>query len=374
MVEKQSLSKSTVGRYRTIVDRFTDCKLTIPLSALLLSDGRPGHFNLAEGILAAAQRLRPVAITRLEVRRGQWPGVILAAWSNSGKAPASLLRLVHDLERAALPKADLVVSAGAETLAANVACARILGAANIFYGSLRRFNPAAFSLALTSYANDCWHPHQAFALKPSPAALLAWQRRAADTTRSINTIGLLIGGQSGETTYSDADWQRLLDIITAIGARGFRWYVANSRRTPPDIGDRLTVLAADRQSPIARFIDARLPDAPTLMPVLEQAALCFVTDDSSSMVSEAIAAGLPVVGLCPADHHLNERERGYRKTLQDNGWYAARSLTTPAEELIDTALRLTPRTEDPASDIAGLLTSRLPRLFLGGPFPYKRLE
>lgn len=339
--------------------------MTTPLSALLLSDGRPGHFNLAEGILAAARRLRPVAIVRLEVRRGHWPGSILAAWSNSGKAPGSLLRLAHRLERATLPKADLVVSAGAETLAANVACTRILGAANIFYGSLRRFDPAAFSLALTSYASDCRHPHQAFALKPSPAALLAWQRRAAPATRSAKTIGLLIGGSSGETTYSDVDWQQLFNLITAAGARGFRWQVANSRRTPTAIGDRLAALAADRQSPIERFIDARLPDAPSLMPILAHTALCFVSDDSSSMVSEAVAAGLPVVGLCPADHRLNERERGYRQTLQDSGWYAARSLTIPAEELIDTALRLTPRTEDPASDIARLLTTRLPRLFLG---------
>jgi uncharacterized protein len=32
------------------------------MKALLLSDGKPGHYHLAEGVLAAVQRVRPVEI------------------------------------------------------------------------------------------------------------------------------------------------------------------------------------------------------------------------------------------------------------------------------------------------------------------------
>ena len=35
------------------------------LTALLLSDGRPGHYHLSEGVIAAAQRLQPVSVLRL---------------------------------------------------------------------------------------------------------------------------------------------------------------------------------------------------------------------------------------------------------------------------------------------------------------------
>ena len=45
-----------------------------PLKALLLSDGRPGHYHLAEGVLAAVARLRPVETVRLEIRSHWQPG------------------------------------------------------------------------------------------------------------------------------------------------------------------------------------------------------------------------------------------------------------------------------------------------------------
>src|SRR5512145_1725978 len=43
-----------------------------PLKALLLSDGKPGHYHLAEGVLAAVARLRPLDTRRLTVRRSFW--------------------------------------------------------------------------------------------------------------------------------------------------------------------------------------------------------------------------------------------------------------------------------------------------------------
>jgi hypothetical protein len=111
---------------------------------LLLTDGRPGHANLSKGIVLAAQRMATVTVTEVMAQRGRWPGGVVAAWSNSGLSPAGLLRRVYGIDVATLPPAKLVVSAGAETLGANVACARLLAAANIFYGSLRAFDPASF--------------------------------------------------------------------------------------------------------------------------------------------------------------------------------------------------------------------------------------
>lgn len=336
--------------------------MTTPLPVLLISDGRPGHYNLAEGIVEAARSLRPVQVTRLEVRRGGWPGAVLAAWSNSRVAPARLLRTVFGIEASRLPATDLVVSAGAETLAANIACARLLGASNVFYGSLRSFKPAAFSLALTSYVEDCRQPNQAFALKPAPAAIAAWTARRQRPTES-KTIGLLIGGPSGEAEFSDQDWEALIRLIDELGRSGYRWLVANSRRTPPEISDRIAALAAADASPIELFIDARFPDAPSLRMILEDAAIALVTDESSSMVSEAVGAGLPVIGLAPQDQRLHSREMTYRVQLQQHGWYRSLALATAPGELLATAATLTPRTENPAASIAELLRRQLPVLF-----------
>jgi uncharacterized protein len=341
-----------------------DARVKIALPALLLSDGRPGHFNLAEGILAAAGRLRPIAITRIDVRRGRWPGAIVAAWSNSGLAPARLLQTVYGLDAAALPPASLVVSAGAVTLGANIACARLHGASNIFYGSLRRFRPESLDLTLTSYPTLVGRPRHAFALKPSPAASAAWTARQRGRQAPPQQIALLIGGPSGESTYTDTDWDRLFSLIATTAGEGIRWLVSNSRRTPEPISDRLRDLARNTGSPIAQFIDVRQPDAMPLAAILAAADAVLVTDESSSMVSDAIAAGLPVLGIAPQQHALTANERDYRAHLSREGWYRALPLATLTSQAVLAALtQLTPLTADPAAALSALLAERLPQLF-----------
>ena len=40
-----------------------------PLRIIFLADTRPGHYHLAQGVIAAIARLRPVEVTRIEVNR-----------------------------------------------------------------------------------------------------------------------------------------------------------------------------------------------------------------------------------------------------------------------------------------------------------------
>ena len=61
-----------------------------------------------------------------------------------------VLRLGYGMRAAELPPADVVVSAGGETLAANAAAAKALGAANIFCGRLRRLAPEHVVLVLVT--------------------------------------------------------------------------------------------------------------------------------------------------------------------------------------------------------------------------------
>jgi hypothetical protein len=44
------------------------------------------------------------------------------------------------------------------------------------------------------------------------------------------------------------------------------------------------------------------------------------TEDSSTMISEAVSARLPVVGVAPAAHRFTEEEQEYRNFLVANGW------------------------------------------------------
>ncbi len=186
------------------------------LRILLLSDGRPGHYHLAEGVAAAIARRRPVRVERLEVRRRRLlPGRTLA-WllkGKSGAAAATVLRLGFGIAPGKLQPADLVLSAGGETLAANVAAARILGVPNIFCGTLRRVAPEALSLVVSSYARHAGLPRHLVTLKPNGidpdrlgATRPAWDPR---TGRAPALAGLLVGGDSGFFHYTPQEWHRL---------------------------------------------------------------------------------------------------------------------------------------------------------------------
>ncbi|MGE3702399.1 MAG: hypothetical protein AB7G08_27035 [Hyphomicrobiaceae bacterium] len=83
------------------------------------------------------------------LRRRFWlPSRHLQQLLNRGASPASILRLGYGLKSSDLPPADVVVSAGGDTLAANAAIANLLGIPNIFCGSLRHLAPRNIQIVI----------------------------------------------------------------------------------------------------------------------------------------------------------------------------------------------------------------------------------
>lgn len=296
-------------------------------------------------------------------------GRVLAALSNVRLAPASLLRLAYGLSSSQIPPADLVVSAGAETLAASVAIAQMTGAPNIYCGSLRGFRPEGFRLVLTSYPSHVHRPRHVLVLKPSPLSRgmhpVFLDRLTAGAVP--RTMGLLLGGNSGECRFEAEDWGQLLEFVDRLHqSLGIRWMISNSRRTPENVSDLVAARVAERSEAIARYVDVRTTGPGTLGRVLENVEAVICTDDSSSMISECISAGRPVIGVQPRQARFTPDEQGYRKHLVENGWYRSlpiAALTT--EILLDEIARIRPLAEDPLDRLAIILRERLPELFGG---------
>ena len=141
-----------------------------PLKVIFLADTRPGHYHLAEGVIAAVKRLRPVEVTRIEVKR-KW--IVPTRWLRSrinaeSFYPPRMLRMAYRIQADELPKADLVVSAGGETQMPNICVTRFLGVPSVFCGSLLRgLGPENFSLVISSYDRDAGSPRHMVLLKPS---------------------------------------------------------------------------------------------------------------------------------------------------------------------------------------------------------------
>jgi mitochondrial fission protein ELM1 len=312
--------------------------------------------------------LQPLRVREIKVRRPRWltPG-LLWRLSASGLSPAVILGYAYGLDASSLPKAGLVVSAGGDTLAANVAAARLLGAPNIFYGSLRRYNPHAFALVLTSYARNAGKPNHAMTLKPNrldPDQLGPSPARAYPNEAPA-LAGLLVGGDAGTVRFTEADWRQLLVFLTStFRTSGTRWIVSNSPRSPATISDELSRLSKDRDGPIADFIDVRSAGPGTLQALFARSAAILCTADSSSMLSEAVWARRPAVALLPAHITLPADEQDYRQYLEDNGWATALPIAGLTPDRVWAALgTIRPLAENPLDRLAGLLSANLPDVF-----------
>jgi uncharacterized protein len=338
-----------------------------PLKALLLSDDKPGHYHLAEGVLAAAARLRPVETQRLSVRRRAWlPARALQVLLNRGASPALVLRLAYGVDQSDLPASDLVVSAGGQTLAANAAAAKLLGVPNVFCGRLRRLAPQHVRLAIVSLERFQGLPNHLVTLPPSPYEVeLPSRPEPLGPGKPPRLVGALIGGDSGSVRYGPEDWERLVAFLrTAHRRHGVRWLASTSRRSGAQITDALAALAAEGNGPIERFIDYRTAGPGTLKQILTTVQAILVTADSSSMISEAVGAGLPVVGITCDNDRMEEREAEFRRLMVRKGWYRALSFAELEPDTFLAALaEVKPRRTSALDELATALRERLPELF-----------
>ena len=342
-----------------------------PLRVIFLADTRPGHFHIAQGVIAALSRLRPVDVTRIEVER-KWivPTRWLRARINAKSFyPPRMLRMAYRIDADTIPQADIVVSAGGETQMPNICVTRLLDVPNIFCGSLLRGLEADnFSLIVSSYERDEGSDKHLVALKPSsidPDELgrpKTVPRYGPDL--HPKSLGLLIGGQAGRLRYRDSEWAALLSFVAAVSkAWGTRWLISTSRRTPDAVADRIAEMARD-QSVVENFIDFRTAGPGTLRQIFANADAIVCTEDSSSMISEAVSARLPVIGVSPRACRFTEDEQLYRNFLMNKGW----SRTIPIAELSPARFaqvlsEVEPLQENPLDDFAHKLKARLPQLF-----------
>jgi hypothetical protein len=349
------------------------------LRILILSDGRPGHYHLAEGVAAAIARRRPVVIARAEVKRQPLTSArVLKGLLYAGRAGSTtLLRLGYRLDARALPPCDLVVSGGGDTIAANAAIARLRNVPNIFCGTLRHLAPERFSLVVSSYARHKDLPRHLVCLKPSafdPDALAGGTRRAGRNAQGHPTRALLlVGGDSGLFHYEQQEWRRLLDALPELTAAwGTRWLVSTSRRTDPIVGDALADLARPGDV-IERFVDYRTAGPGTLPDLFAEADMAVVTEDSSTMLSEAVAARLPVIGVSPAARAFKPEEAEYREFMHRQGWCRSTTLDALTPGHLSALLaQITPLAENHLDRLARELEARLAHLITPAPAAARR--
>lgn len=311
---------------------------------LLLSDGRPGHFRQSEAIATALGRSRTVTVERIEltIRRGV-PKALVPRLARL-LPPALFLRAVHGLDATAMRRPDVIVSAGGSTLGANAAMARLLGAPNVFCGSVRGLDPRSFALILLPYPSAAAIERVKVLPKPTsldPDRLPKPRPIAVAADLAGARACILIGGPTPSAAFDWEDWAGIARLIaTLVSDRGMTVTLVTSRRTPAEAYRAIDDLVARAPAGIA-FVDYRATGAGSIDQAIGSADLVFVTADSMSMMTEAALSRRPAIALLP-------RKRGPHRDDE-----AVRLLET--RRLLATAAIASLKSDDLPALIGGLV-------------------
>lgn len=286
--------------------------MTAPLVIWVLGDGKPGHENQSLGLAEALGRLRPCTVKRIAV---------------GDMGPLERLGALRKLSIGEPP--DLILGAGHAT----------------HWGLLMlAWQHRARSVVLMKpslplrWFDLCVVPEHDFGAKRLPRNVVA-------TTGALNRVRargakhrkgglLLVGGPSATHGWDAADLLERLAAIVAGSKAGY-WELTTSRRTPPEMLGLLR-----EKLPKVEVFSHEQTDRRWLPARLGEAAEVWVTEDSVSMVYEALSSGARV-GLLPVPSKSGDSrvlrglqglvERGFVTTYET--WRQSGTLAAPPHVL-----------------------------------------
>jgi mitochondrial fission protein ELM1 len=326
-----------------------------PLRILLLKDRRPGHYRKSEGVAAAIGRRLPIDVSEIAIRaRLGLPTRVQRALLRTRRAAPLLLSAVWNIDFQTVSPPDLIVSAGSDTLVPNALLAARFGCRNIFIGDIRGIAPELFSAVLSARPEFAGRDRHLIVLSPSgvdPDALRPPLPIASTDSVDGRTLALLVGGPAPGYQFGTADWEALGPLLREATKAGARFFVTSSRRTPDRIADHLALLAKALPG-VVEFIDYRTARPGSIDPLFNADAI-LVTEDSNTMISEAVAARRPVVVLRP---ETLKTDMSSLRRLRDEQRVAVLPMRQATLENVVQQIRATrPFEENPMDELYDLL-------------------
>lgn len=238
--------------------------MTKPLILWLLGDGKPGHENQSLGLADALMRRVPCEVHRISLAGKSWLRRLAA--TSPGKPP------------------DLIIGAGHATHFTLLRLARIHGAKSIVL--MKPSLPLSFFDLCIVPAHDFENGCDRKNVIVTRGAL---NRVTPPASSGRDGRMILIGGPSGTHGW---DGESLLGALSKI-TPGNRWQLTDSRRTPDgfirEIGARFPQIEIfPHQETTPEWLPSRLANAGQI----------WVTEDSVSMIYEALSTGAKV-GILP---------------------------------------------------------------------------
>jgi mitochondrial fission protein ELM1 len=264
---------------------------------------KPGHRHQAQGVAQVVARARPARSQLIEVSYRFWAHRSLRSRlvEIAGVSPAFWLKLIYGIDVRTIDPPDMVIGSGRPCVAAGIFLARHFKAPFVYAGPAAGMSDARFiDRILTNVPSRANNRNAVHTPVPNLVDPDAWPAprplRQVDDLRGAS-VALMLGGNSAVYTFAPSDWTEIAELVAGAHRElGVRWWVSTSRRTAKGAVDVFRALCAS--GAIERFVDWNVAGSGSAASFFGADAM-VVTEDSFSMMSEAVTARRPVVGLRP---------------------------------------------------------------------------
>ena len=308
-----------------------------PKQIVILSDGKPGHYNQSLGIM---DQLSDDEYQLVEINfRSKWHDNILRIFLSlfpGGKLADKVIWsiLFFSLTEETISKLKniqsvaLILSTGSSVAAVNLLLGQLLAAKTVTCRPPSPVGTRQFDLAILPRLY--WRQPERINVcrtlgvpnRISPERLEHFRPLSQKVSSSQRSkIGLLIGGNSPLHNMSKKVATRWIDfLIQLVKSRKWQVLLSTSRRTPKVIEEYIADIVKDRNDdfPINLF-SHQTPSSSQFKfeHILANSDLLLVTEDSFSMVCEACSSGKPVVILEVERTQPNWRYRQWDTIYQE---------------------------------------------------------
>lgn len=290
---------------------------------VILSDGKKGHLNQSLAILERVKECRreygytdaDTESKTIEIEYKTKIHKVLLTAASRFVARYAFLRmkslklclLETSYKELETSYADIVISCGSRTAAVNLLFSKENNAKNVLIMKPGAVSTGNFDLAIIPEHDN--PPERKNIVKTLGAPNLIAPERLEGDLKSLEkevnlenkrSIGLFIGGESRDYTFSSSLMKEVLDdVIDAAKELDANILATTSRRTKPDIGD--LVKRELGKTGLAKFVvvaNERNPEW-AVGGILAASDVVVVSGESSSMLSEAASSGKGVVVFKP---------------------------------------------------------------------------
>ena len=291
----------------------------------VLTDGRAGHESQSKGIVAALSSTRHVQVhwVSATLRSPLWRWILITAARLL--PPGFLYRLLpisYHLSQWPDSEPDIVIGSGGDTLFMLGALSARHNAPNVFSGTTKRY-PRRFLDCVFTVVPD---PAKHNVVLPLPPVEIRDLNRPNVTTPERPLTGcVLIGGDGAGCVFVDSDWQCLANWMAGLG-NDVRWLLSTSRRTGVKHETKLKSMVRGNTVALGRSVWWADNPERVMDEFLHDCDFIVCTQDSLSMLAEAMYTGKPVYSFAPKHCQMTENdaaaiagylEQGFLKTIED---------------------------------------------------------